>query len=90
MTFIPNDRLETVGDYISYTIPVTISSGELLDGDRRAARERARRMRRFSEVIRGTAAAWPNPLRFDVRGYRGTGGSPPNSITYRAWESGQL
>jgi len=84
VTFIPNKgaRLETVGSYIRYTIPVTITSGEFsmeIEGLR--ANAPGDKSKVFG-MMSGTADYITDPYRVDVQ-YRGTGGSPPNSITYR-------
>jgi len=78
-------KLESVGSYVSYAIPVTITSGEFameIKGLRANASGDKSKVFGMMQGNPGSNDYITNPYRVDVQ-YRGTGGSPPNSITYR-------
>jgi hypothetical protein len=87
VTFSPEGaKLETVGSYIRYQIPQTITSGEFaveIKGLR--ANEPGDKSKVFG-MMEGSPDGGndyiTNRYRVDVQ-YRGTTGFPPNSITYR-------
>ena len=84
-TFIPDKgiRLDAVSSYVRYLIPQTITSGEFsmeVEGLRTNAPGGKSKVFGMQE---GTGDYIINPYRVDVQ-YRGTGGSPPNAITFRA------
>ena len=75
-------RLDTVGSYIRYLIPQTISSGEFsmeVEGLRANAPGDKSKVFGMQE---GTSDYITNRYRVDIQ-YRGTAGFPPNAITYR-------
>jgi hypothetical protein len=75
-------RLDTVGSYIRYLIPQTITSGEFsmeVEGLRANAPGDKSKVFGMQE---GTSDYITNRYRVDVQ-YRGTAGFPPNAITYR-------
>lgn len=78
-------RLETVGSYVRYQIPVTITSGEFameIKGLRTNAPGDKSKVFGMMQGSPDSTDYITNPYRVDVQ-FRGTGGSPPNSITYR-------
>jgi hypothetical protein len=78
-------RLETVSSYVRYAIPQTITSGEFameIKGLRANASGDKSKVFGMMQGNPDTTDYITNPYRVDVQ-YRGTGGSPPNSITYR-------
>jgi hypothetical protein len=78
-------RLETTQSYIRYPIPVTITAGEFameIKGLRANAPGDKSKVFGMMQGNPDTFDYITNPYRVDVQ-YRGTGGSPPNSITYR-------
>ena len=84
-TFIPDKgiRLETTGSYVRYLIPQTITSGEFsveVEGLQTNAPNGKSKVLGMQE---GTDDYITNLFRVDVQ-YRGTAGSPPNAITFRA------
>lgn len=84
-TFVPDQgiRLETNQSYVRYVIPQTITSGEF---SMEVLGLRANAPGDKSKVF-GMSTNSPDfitdPFRVDVQ-YRGTNGSPPNAITFRA------
>jgi len=84
-TFVPDKgiRLDATTSYVRYRIPQTITSGEFsmeVQGLRTNAPGGKSKVFGMQE---GTDDYITNPFRVDVQ-YRGTGGSPPNAITFRA------
>ena len=84
-TFMPDKgiRLDAITSYVRYLIPQTITSGEFsmeVEGLRANAPGGKSKVFGMQE---GTDDYITNPYRVDVQ-YRGTGGSPPNAITFRA------
>jgi len=78
-------RLEAVSSYVRYAIPLTINSGEFameIKGLRANASGDKSKVFGMMQGNPDSADYITNPYRVDVQ-YRGTGGSPPNSITYR-------
>jgi len=78
-------KLETVGSYLRYPIPLTITSGEFameIKGLRANASGDKSKVFGMMQGNPDSTDYITNPYRVDVQ-YRGTGGSPPNSITYR-------
>jgi len=78
-------RLETVASYVRWAIPVTITSGEFsmeVKGLRANASGDKSKVFGMMQGNPDSTDYITNPYRVDVQ-YRGTGGSPPNSITYR-------
>jgi hypothetical protein len=76
-------RLETVGSYVRYLIPQTITAGEFsmeVQGLRANAPGDKSKVFGMQE---GTGDYITDPYRVDIQ-YRGTAGFPPNSITFRA------
>jgi hypothetical protein len=86
-TFIPGEgvRLDSVGSYIMYAIPVTINSGEFsmeIKGLRANAPGDKSKVFGIMEGPPSASDYILNRYRVDVQ-YRGTAGVPPNAITYR-------
>jgi hypothetical protein len=78
-------RLETVSSYVRYLIPQTITTGEFameIKGLRANASGDKSKVFGMMQGSPDTNDYIVNPYRVDVQ-YRGTGGSPPNAITYR-------
>ena len=78
-------KLETVSSYVRYLIPQTINSGEFaveIKGLRTNASGDKSKVFGIMQGNPDTEDYITNPYRVDVQ-YRGTAGSPPNSITYR-------
>jgi hypothetical protein len=78
-------KLETVASYVRWAIPVTITSGEFameVKGLRANASGDKSKVFGMMQGNPDSTDYITNPYRVDVQ-YRGTGGSPPNSITYR-------
>ena len=86
VTFTPEGaRLETVASYIRYPIPTTITAGEFsmeIKGLRANAPGDKSKVFGLMQGNPDTNEYITNDYRVDVQ-YRGTGGSPPNAITYR-------
>jgi len=83
-TFIPGKgiRLEDFSAFVRYQIPVTITAGEFsmeIEGLRANA---AGNKSKVFGAQQGTGDFITDPFRMDIQ-YRGSGGSPPNAITYR-------
>jgi hypothetical protein len=84
-TFIPDQgiRLENDHSYVRYTIPQTINAGEfsveVLGLRANAPGGKSKVMAMSSDNADFTT----DPYRVDIQ-YRGTSGSPPNAITFRA------
>ena len=84
-TFVPDKgiRLEANTGYVRYLIPQTITSGEF---SMEVEGLRANAFGDKSKVFGMSGASGDfitDPYRVDIQ-YRGTGGAPPNSITFRA------
>ncbi|MQA30326.1 MAG: hypothetical protein GEU82_10880 [Luteitalea sp.] len=76
-------RLESNQSYVRYLIPQTISSGEFsMEVEGLAANAPGDKSKVFG-MQEGTDDYIVNPYRVDIQ-YRGTGGFPPNAITFRA------
>lgn len=76
-------RLDSVGSYVRYLIPQTITSGEFsMEVQGLRANAPGDKSKVFG-MQQGTDDYITNPYRVDIQ-YRGTGGFPPNSITFRA------
>lgn len=78
-------RLEANTSYVRYVIPVTITSGEFaveIKGLRANAPGDKSKVFGMMQGNPDTNDYIVNPYRVDIQ-YRGTGGFPPNSITYR-------
>lgn len=76
-------RLDTVGSYVRYLIPQTITSGEFsmeVEGLRTNAPGDKSKVFGMQQ---GTGDYITDPYRVDIQ-YRGTAGFPPNAITFRA------
>ena len=83
-TFIPGKgiRFEDFSAFVRYQIPVTITAGELsmeIEGLRANA---AGNKSKVFGAQQGTGDFITDPFRMDIQ-YRGSGGSPPNAITFR-------
>jgi hypothetical protein len=84
-TFVPNVgiRVENTNSYVKYAIPQTITSGEFsveVLGLRPNAPGGKLKVMAMSSAFPDFTT---DPYRFDIQ-YRGSSGSPPNAITFRA------
>ena len=84
-TFVPNVgiRIENTTSYVKYAIPQTITSGEFsveVLGLRPNAPGGKLKVMSMSSAFPDFTT---DPYRFDIQ-YRGSSGSPPNAITFRA------
>lgn len=78
-------RLDSVGSYVQYLIPATVTSGEFsmeVKGLRANAPGDKSKVFGFMEGPPTASDYITNPYRVDIQ-YRGTAGFPPNAITYR-------
>lgn len=87
VTWMGNDgiRLDSVGSYVQYVIPQTITTGEFsMEVKGLRANAPGDKSKVFG-MMEGSPAASDyitNPYRIDIQ-YRGTTGFPPNAIQYR-------
>jgi hypothetical protein len=84
-TWVPDKgiRLDTVQSYVRYTIPQTITSGEFsMEVQGLQANAPGDKSKVFGMSSNGPDFV-TDPYRVDIQ-YRGTGGAPPNAITFRA------
>ena len=84
-TFIPDKgiRLDTNTSYVQYLIPQTITSGEFsMEVEGLRANAPGDKSKVFG-MSNGQGDFITNRYRVDIQ-YRGTGGFPPNAITFRA------
>lgn len=78
-------RLDTTGSYVRYLIPQTITTGEFAMEIRGLRANATGDKSKVFGMMQGNPDSneyITNPYRVDIQ-YRGTGGFPPNSITYR-------
>lgn len=78
-------RLDSTGSYVRYLIPQTITTGEFAMEVRGLRANATGDKSKVFGMMQGSPDSneyITNPYRVDVQ-YRGTGGFPPNSITYR-------
>lgn len=75
-------RLDTVGSYVRYLIPQTINTGEFSMYVKGLRANAPGDKSKVFGMMEGEGDYITNRYRVDVQ-YRGTGGFPPNSITYR-------
>ena len=78
-------KLESVGSYVRYVIPQTLTTGEFAVEIKGLRTNAPGDKSKVFGMMAGSPDASDyitNPYRVDVQ-YRGTGGFPPNSITYR-------
>jgi hypothetical protein len=84
-TFLPDKgiRLDASSSYVRYLIPQTITSGEFsMEVEGLQTNAPGDKSKVFG-MMEGTGEYITNPYRVDIQ-YRGTGGFPPNAITFRA------
>jgi hypothetical protein len=84
VTFLPNQgiKLETNQSFVKYTIPVTITAGEFSMEVMGLRPNNSGDKSKVFAMASGAPDFITDPYRADIQ-YRGTGGVPPNSITYR-------
>ncbi len=83
-TFIADQgiRLENDQSYVRYTIPTTITAGEFSVEVMGLKANAPGGKNKVMAMSSNNADFTTDPYRVDIQ-YRGTGGSPPNSITFR-------
>jgi hypothetical protein len=84
VTFLPNQgaRLESINSYIRYALPQTLTAGEFsMEVQGLRANAAGDKTKVFS-MSTNSDDFITDPYRVDIQ-YRGTGGFPPNSVTYR-------
>jgi hypothetical protein len=84
-TFVPDQgiRLENDHSYVRYTIPQTITAGEFSVEVLGLRANAPGGKNKVISMSSNNADFTTDPYRVDIQ-YRGTGGSPPNAVTFRA------
>ncbi|MGE3707242.1 MAG: hypothetical protein AB7I13_18375, partial [Vicinamibacterales bacterium] len=78
-------RLDAVSSFVQYVIPITITQGEFAVEIKGLRANASGDKSKVFGMMQGSPQASDyitNPYRVDIQ-YRGTGGFPPNAITYR-------